>query len=119
MRGLLLLAYSSVEKLMLRVQVAYLSKKLQAAKADFAAADEARRALAQRDREAAAAMADMHRDMAGHVVRCLPDSPASACNDMLCIRSDHFNKGGLSLQLMAFRALQDAMHHKHYLRFAP
>ena len=66
--GLLLLFHSSVEELALRVQVAYLSKKLQAAKADFAAADEARRTLALRDREAAVAMADMHRDMAGHVV---------------------------------------------------
>ena len=70
--GWLLLLHSFVELLVLCVQVAYLSKKLQAAKADFTAADEARRALAQRDREAAAAMADMHRGMPGHVVRCRP-----------------------------------------------
>ena len=82
MKALLLLGHSSADELVLRVQVAYLSKKLQAAKADFAAADEARRALAQRDREAAAAMADMHRDMAGHVVRCRPKTVPSACSDI-------------------------------------
>lgn len=51
------------------VQAAYLSRKLQAARGDFAAAAEARQKLAQRDREVSATMADMHRDMAGHVVR--------------------------------------------------
>ena len=51
------------------LQAAYLSRKLQAAKADFAAADEARQKLAQRDREVSATMSDMHRDMASHVVR--------------------------------------------------
>ena len=53
------------------VQVAYLSRKLQAARGDFAAAAEARQRLAQRDREVSATMADMHRDMACHVVRFL------------------------------------------------
>lgn len=52
-------------------QAAYLTKKLQAAKSDFAAADEARKKLAQRDREVSVTMADMHRDMAGHVVRLI------------------------------------------------
>ena len=53
------------------LQVAYLSRKLQAAKGDCAAAAEARQKLAQRDREVSATMADMHRDMASHVVRFL------------------------------------------------
>ena len=105
MRGLLLLDYSSVDELMLRVQVAYLSKKLQAAKADFAAADEARRALAQRDREAAAAMADMHRDMAGHVVRCPPQKPCVRMPNMhrICVYSTVL--GRLPMQMLACQSL--------------
>ena len=88
MRSLPLLGYSSVNELVPSVQAAYLSKKLQAARADFTAADEARRALAQRDREAAAAMADTHRDMAGHVVRRRLRRLPSACSDMHGICND-------------------------------
>jgi hypothetical protein len=62
--------------------VAYLTKKLQAARADSAAAEEARQKLAQRDRDISATLADMHRDMAGHVVRC------TSC--ALCMRSTLF-----------------------------
>lgn len=51
-------------------QAAYLTKKLQAAKSDFAAADAARQKLVQRDREVSVTIADMHHDMVGHVV-CL------------------------------------------------
>ena len=51
------------------MQVAYLSKKLQGARAQLADADEARQKLAQPDRDACAALADLHRDMAIHVVR--------------------------------------------------
>ncbi len=103
---------------MLRVQVAYLSKKLQAAKADLAAADEARRALSQRDREAAAAMADMHRDMAGHVVRCHPGSPASACQNMhrICVYSTVL--GRLSMQMLASKALLHASRHEPHVHTA-
>ena len=108
MRGLLLLGYSSVNELVPSVQAAYLSKKLQAARADFAAADEARRALAQRDREAAAAMAGMHRDMAGHVVRCHPECPASACQYMLGICVYSTVLGRLPMQMLASKALLHA-----------
>lgn len=51
------------------LQVAYLTKKLQAARADSAAAEEARQKLAQRDHDISATLSDMHRDMAGHVAR--------------------------------------------------
>ena len=55
---------------MAHLQVAYLTKKLQAARAASAAAEEARQKLAQRDHDISATLSDMHRDMAGHVVRC-------------------------------------------------
>ena len=112
MRGLLLLGYSSVNELVPSVQAAYLSKKLQAAKADFAAADESRRALAQRDREAAAAMADMHRDMAGHVVRHRFRRLRSACSDMHGICNNSTVTEGLPPQVMASRILWDAMYNE-------
>ncbi|CAL5228113.1 g11189 [Coccomyxa viridis] len=65
-------------------QAAYLSRKLQAAKADFAAADEARQKLAQRDREVSATMSDMHRDMASHVeqVQALRADNAQLAHDL-------------------------------------
>ena len=106
-----MLGYSSVNELVPSVQAAYLSKKLQAAKADFAAADEARRALVQRDREAAAAMAEMHRDMAGHVVRYLPRTPLPAGDNMQssCIYDTVLER--LPMQLLAYKALLHAWSH--------
>lgn len=116
--GLISLLHYSVEEPVLRVKVAYLSKKLQAAKADFAAADEARRALAQRDREAAAVMADMHRDMAGHVVRCCPKRNPSACSKTPKLCNGNIVLVSLSMQLLASRALLHAMDHEHHVHTA-
>ena len=69
-------------------------------------------ALAQRDREAAAAMADMHRDMAGHVVRLRFRRLRSACSDMHGICNNSTVTEGLPPQVMASRILWDAMYNE-------
>ncbi len=51
------------------LQVAYKSKSLIAAKADHAAAEQARQRLVQRDNEISARIAEMQEDMAAHLVR--------------------------------------------------
>ena len=108
-----------MNELVILVQVAYLSKKLQAAKADFTAADEARRTLAQRDREAAATMANMHRDMAGHVVRRRP-LKALRPHAMTCMASATTGPflGGRCRYSWLPEPL-GRMYWKHHLRIAP